>query len=314
MSKARQLPLFASQPQTTEDIHPNTPFKATFALFAQQLAKDGKSTHTITAFTSDLQLVGDFLGEETPIRQFTTTDLNNFLHWLEYGRDVPCSRKSYARRVTTLKVYFKWLKTIHAIDFDPAKAVLQRSGPAPLSDVLTPEQVADCIVFARAMKTRKGEPDTRPEMLFRLLVDTGIKKNEAMALTPSSIDHADRKNPILRVRFKVRNVFKERNIALDRDWLPLLEFYMAQYAPKKGIFDCTSRNLEYVLTDIGKGADIPFKLSFEVLRWTSAVRDFRAGMEEDDIRQKLGLSEISWHETGNKIRQLADLQIEGASV
>jgi site-specific recombinase XerD len=309
MSTIKQLPLFPSQPEKPEDISKATPLKATLELFKTSLVKEGKSQHTITAFASDLQLLGEFHGDDMPVGRFNTGHLNDFLDWLENGRDVPCSRKSYARRVTTLKVYFKWLHTVGAIPHDPAKAVLQRSGPAPLSDVLSPAQMRDALTAARSMKLRKtGDQDYRPELLFRLLLDTGIKKGETMTLTLASIDRTNPNMPVLNVRYKVRNVFKERNILLDPDWVKLLDLYADQYGirDKNAIFDCTARNLEYVLTDVGKAADIPFKLSFEVMRWTSAVRDFRTGMDEEAIRQKLGLSEISWHETGTKIRTLAE--------
>jgi integrase/recombinase XerD len=295
-------------PGRAEDIFKGTPLKHTIPLFQAHLAKAGKSTHTIKAFTGDLYLLLEYLGDSLTVGQYSIDDLNRFLHWLEHGRDVPCSRKSYARRVTTLKVYFKWLHQLNAIPHDPAKAILQRSGPAPLSDALSPEQIQDAIAFARTMKTRKGEIDTRPELLFELLLDTGIKKGETINLTPMHIDRLNPLRPSLNVRYQVRNVYKERNIALDPKWLVLFDRYMAQYQPKITIFNCTSRNLEYILTDIGKGADIPFKLSFEVMRWTCAVRDFRQGITEDLIRQKLGLSEISWHETGGKIRRLAEKQ------
>ncbi|HRF94964.1 MAG TPA: hypothetical protein PLZ51_07215, partial [Aggregatilineales bacterium] len=76
---------------------------------------------------------------------------------------------------------------------------------------------------------------------------------------------------------------------------------------KPEIITCTSRNLEYILTDIGEAAGLSFNLSFEVLRWTCAVRDHRLGMEDDLLREKLGLSEISWYETGQKIRKLAEM-------
>jgi integrase/recombinase XerD len=46
-------------------------------------------------------------------------------------------------------------------------------------------------------------------------------------------------------------------------------------------------------------------VSFEVMRWTAAVRDYRTGMAPETLRKKLGLSKISWRETGMKIRQLA---------
>jgi integrase/recombinase XerD len=309
-SVIRQLPLFQHDPTTTADISKGTPLNRTLGLFQEHLTKEGKSTHTITAFHADLQLLLEYQGDDIPIGQYTTSDLDAFLHWLEYERDVPCSRKSYARRVTTLKVYFKWLHQIGAITHDPAKAILQRSGPAPLSEALTPSQIHAAVAFSQTLKfKRTSEQDTRPELLFRLLLDTGIKKNEVMAITPAHIDRLNPQRPLLNVRFKARNVFKERVIDLDPEWLKLFDLYMAQYMPKETIFNCTSRNLEYILTDMGQGIDLPFKLSFEIMRWTCAVRDFRAEMDEDHIRQKLGLSEISWYETGAKIKRLADEQV-----
>lgn len=301
----KQLPLFQHIPSTPDEITRDTPFNATWELFAQHLTAEGKSDHTVVAFTSDLELFGQHHGKTVRIGSIGTHDLDGFLHWLEFGRDVPCSRKSYARRVTTLKVYFKWLKDIGALKTNPANTLLQRSGPAPLSDVLTPEQIQACYVAARGFTYKRGHDlDTRPEMLLRLLLETGIKKNEAMSLTPANILADDPKHPEIEVRFKVRNVFKERKISVSREWLSLYEAYMAQYAPKTVVFDCTPRNLEYVLAHIGEQIGLKFKLSFEICRWTCALNDLRDGMDEDAIRQKLGLSDISWYETGQKLREL----------
>ncbi|GAB4509079.1 MAG: hypothetical protein OHK0046_03390 [Anaerolineae bacterium] len=307
MSDLRQLSLFPDKPTHPKEISMHTPLKATYDLFVQHLTKEGKSEHTIKAFTSDLMLVAEYLGDDTPIGQFTTTGLNRFLDWLENGRGVPCSRKSYARRVTTLKVYFKWLHTLGAIQHDPAKPVLQRSGPAPLSDVLTEQHIRDAIDFSRTIMMKKDKvQDTRPEMLLRLLLDTGLKKSEVMRLLPTDIDRLNPKMPQVFVRQASKNVYKERRIPLDPDWVLLLDLYLDQYTPKDTIITCTARNLEYILEDIGKGIGLPFKLSFESLRWTCAVRDYRNGMDEMLIREKLGLSEVSWHETGAKVKKLSD--------
>ena len=312
MSDLRQIPLFAENPQSPDEITRHTSLRATLNLFEQHLKKEGKSTHTIKAFMGDLRLVGEYLDESTPIGQFTTSHLNKFLDWLENERGVPCSRKSYARRVTTLKVYFKWLNGLKAIPQNPAEPVLQRSGPAPLSDVLSMPQIRHAINFSRTMKKR-DQQDYRAEMLFRLLLDTGIKKGEAAKLTRKSIDRTNHNNPILTVRHKSRNVYKERRIPLDPDWLKLLDLYLTQYGLEDKLFDCTPRNLEYILTAIGEGAEIPFKLSFEVMRWTSAVRDHRLGMEDRDLREKMGLSEASWTETSNKIKTLSQKLAEDES-
>lgn len=307
MDDIRQLPLFANQPESVKDLNIHTEMRYTIALFQKHLLQEGKSHHTINAFTSDLQLLEAQIGDSTPIGDFTTSRLNDFLDWLEYGRGVPCSRKSYARRVTTIKVYFKWLHGIGAIPFDPAKPVLQRSGPAPLSEALSQDEIKSATLAARTL--RRGEDiDTRPEMLFRLILDTGIKKSEAVALKPGDVDRRDPQHPVLMVKHKARNVFKERRIELQPDWLTLLDEYMLQYTPQNTIFDCTARNLEYVLSAIGEAAGIEFKLSFEIMRWTCAVQDTLAELDEEFIREKLGLSPISWVETRAKIKRLIAAQ------
>jgi integrase/recombinase XerD len=117
----------------------------------------------------------------------------------------------------------------------------------------------------------------------------------------------------LTIKHKVRNIYKERRIDLDPDWVRLLDEYLAQYAPKETIFNCTARNLEYILSDIGTAAAIPAKISFEMLRWSSAVRDMREGQEEEFVREKLGLSPISWQETRSKIKRLIELQTKPES-
>jgi integrase/recombinase XerD len=313
MTDVHQLPLFPAQSISVKDLNPHTALRDTIALFQQHLLYEGKSEHTVKAFTSDLQLLAEFTSDKTPIGRYTTDKLNRFLDWLENGRGVPCSRKSYARRVTTLKVYFKWLTENQALAHDPAKPVLQRSGPAPLQATLLPEEVEQAIVYARSMKRiARGveELDKRPETIFRLILDTGIKKNETMELTPASFDRRDPRHPMLVIKHKkARDIYKERKIELDPEWMKLLDAYLAQYKPGERIINCTARNLEYILTDIGIGAGIPQKISFEMLRWTCAVRDYREGIEPELIREKMGLSPISWHETFAKVKRLADLQI-----
>lgn len=299
----RQLPLF--EPVSPEDLNEQTALKHTVSLFQAHLTKEGKSEYTVKAFTADLHLLGEYAGDEEPIGEFTTESLNNFLEWLEHGRGVPCSRKSYARRVTTLKVYFKWLKAIKALADDPAKAVLQRSGPAPLATILSADELADALAYARSVG-RGEKPDSRPEMLLRLILDTGIKKGEAVRLMQGHINRENPQEPAMIIKHKVRNVYKERWIMLDPEWLRLLDQYLAQYQPKDDlIFNCTARNLEYVLSDISDGAGLTTKISFEMLRWMCAVRDYQQGMEPAQIRDKLGLSEASWVETFGKIKQLA---------
>jgi integrase/recombinase XerD len=303
MKPPSQLPLFNDQPLSEADLFAGTPLRSTVGLFQRHLLLSGKTEHTVSAFTSDLHLLLEFLGSDTHIGAVTTANLNAFLDWMEHGRGVSCSRKTYARRVTTLKVFFKWLHALGAIEQDPAVPVLQRSGPAPLAAVISEDEAV--AVLLHTARLRRGEkPDARPDLLFRLLLDTGIKKHEVMRLTREDIEPGS--PPMLAIRpTSARTVYRERRIELDPDWLIVLNEYLQQYQPVGAIFNCTARNLEYVLEDVGYAAGLTYKLSFEMLRWSCAVRDYRGGMDPDRIREKLGLSRISWFETFAKIRILA---------
>jgi integrase/recombinase XerD len=256
----KQLPLFPSQPASPEEISKYTPLRSTYDHFRQYLIKEGKSQHTVKAFIGDMHLLAEYTGEETPISQYTTSKLNDYLDWMEHRRGVPCSRKTYARRVTTLKVYFKWLKALKAIPHDPSLAVLQRSGPAPLSKVLTPQQINDVITIAQQQK-KGDEIDFRPELLFRLLLETGIKKSEAGRLTIADFDRSYSEQATIIIKHKVKNVYKERRIDVSPELLDVLDDYLIQYRPKETILTSTTRNIEKNLTALGQGAENEIKLT-----------------------------------------------------
>ncbi|MFZ4828819.1 MAG: tyrosine-type recombinase/integrase [Phototrophicaceae bacterium] len=308
MVDSQQLPLFSLEPQAVDDLDKRTPLVQTLPFFEQYLRQEGKSEHTIKAFLADIVLLGEHGGMETALQAFQTPALNAFLNWMEHERGVPCSRKTYARRVTSLKVFFKWLRSINVLGHDPAKSVVQRNQEAPLSYALTTLEIQEAIRFSQTMR-RKDETDTRPQVLLKLLLETAIKKNEAMRLVVSDI-HREAEEPYLHIYQTAQNVYKERKIPISQEWLARFEQYKLQYRITEKVFTCTARNLEYILSDIGEGAGLPTRLSFEVLRWTSAVQDTRQGLDAETIREKLGLSRISWVETGRKVDQLLQAQLE----
>ncbi len=61
---------------------------------------------------------------------------------------------------------------------------------------------------------------------------------------------------------------------------------------------------KYLLEDIGEEAGLSKHLSFDMCRWTCALRDYRAGMDPDKVRQKIGVSKIQWRELFIKLKQL----------
>lgn len=305
MSDKQQLPLFTSD--GFAHLTRQATLQDSVLPFQRYLRSEGKTLNTIKGFTSDLHLLCQYFGNDRPLLNLRTSDLNHFLEWLEHGRGQTCSRKSYARRVTTLKVFFKWLEQTRIRTDNPAKAILQRSGPAPLQAIISPYEIETLLSYSNQLRS-SNKPDTRPALLIQLLLDTGIKKSECMEL---AFEHVVRnpEQPMLIVRHKDRqNQYKDRHIALGMDWPILLEEYRRQYKVNQIIFPCTARNLEYVLHDTATAAGIQSRVSFEILRWTSAVRDYMKGVDMESLREKMGLSRISWRETSEKIIKIADQQ------
>ena len=315
MNDAAQRDLFPEKSLTSEieskrsPISSDASIQAALGVFEIHMRDEGFSINTMKAFSSDIRLLGKYLGVGQPVGDIGTKNLNDFLDWLLNDRGVPCSPKSYARRVTTLKVFFGWLHEANVLSDDPSSAVVQRTVTSPLPDLPVEDQIADALVQTQAIRDGEGvkKSDARPHLLLSLLLKTGIKKSEAMGIVPNHIDRSEEAQPMLFIRYaNPRLRYKERKLYLDPSWLETLGEYMEQYRPSDTLFTCTARNLEYILTDIGEAVGLhQGLLSFENLRWVSALRDWEAGVEKDDIRQKLGLSKVTWRETKSKLAKLA---------
>lgn len=268
------------------------------------LEDQGSSPHTIKAFMADLRLLAAYMPPDRPLGAFTTTDLNTFLEWMQKGRGVPCSPKTLARRITSLKAFFRWLHQNGVLLIDPAEKVIQKSVISPLPVVLTPEETQAVLDIAQKYRIA-AKPDARYYTLLALLLSTGIKKSECLALSPNHIQPDAPQGPLLFVRYaNPQTRFKERKIALTEDWLVAYNEYSAQYSITDRVFPWSQRRLEYLLEDLSEEAGLEKHLSFDMCRWTCALNDWRAGMEHEKIRQKLGISKVQWREIKLKLENL----------
>jgi len=271
------------------------------------LNDQGRSPHTVKAFTADINLLANVLRPDRTLGRITTTDLNNFLDWMQKGRGVPCSPKTLARRITSIKSFFRWLHANGILLVEPAEKVVQKSVISPLPIVLTPEEYE--VIIETADQFRQVEnADTRHYTLVTLLLATGIKKGECLNLSPNHVEINNPNGPILFVRYaNPKYRYKERKIALPDDWVEACHQYEAQYTLTDRLFPWSPRRLEYLLEDLSDAAGLEKHLSFDMCRWTCALTDWNAGMEHNKIRQKLGLSKVQWREVKMKLQRLATL-------
>lgn len=302
------------KPAYASTLNGTSSIQAALGAFEQHMREEGFAVNTVKSFGSDIRLFSKYMGAGHAIGQIGTSDLNKFLHWLVYERGVPCSPKSYARRVTTLKVFFSWLQQIAVLPTDPAGPVVQMSVTSPIPTLPTEAEVHKALQVSQQWRTgedtfgHRRKADSRPHLLLTLLLQTGCKKSEIMGLVLNHVERDDPAAPQIFIRYKnPRLRYKERKLAVEPSWLETLDEYIPQYEISDAIFTCTPRNLEYVLQDVSDAAGLERGLlSFENLRWTSALIDLKNGMELDLIREKLGISKITWRETKFKLEKLRE--------
>jgi len=322
MNSSRQNRLFldsASSSHVSPDLNPDASLRTALDGYEHYLREEAVnkntglslSENTQKAFLSDIRLLGDYLGIGQPVGAVSTANLNEFLEWLVKGRGIPCSRKSYARRVTTLKHFFAYVQSKGARPDNPAEAVIQISVSSPLPDLPTDSQLDQALSVTKGIMKGYGgqKPDARPHLLLSLLLQTGIKKQEAMRIVRYHIIRDDPLSPVLFIPYSTRKerAYKERRLPLEPSWLDTLDNYLEQYQPSDRLFTCTARNLEYILTNVGEEIGLSQgSLSFENLRWVYALRLFRKGDSPKNIKRQLGLFDSSWRETKRKLEQLAE--------
>ena len=269
------------------------------------LNDQGKSPHTVKAFMSDIRLLAEYLPPDHSLGSITKRDLENFLEWLEKGRNIPCSPKTLARRITSLKSFFRWLTTYSVITFNPADEIPQRTVISPLPEVLTDEEVTAVLNTANQHRW-DAKRDARPYTLLSLLLATGIKKSECLGIHLNHMELESPEGPYVFIRYASQsNRYKERKITLPDEWVDAFHEYVAQYEPVDQLFPWSPRRLEYLLEDIGKEANLTKHLSFDMCRWTSSLIDISNNVDPDKIRQKLGISKIQWREISDKLQKLS---------
>ena len=98
------------------DLTEASSLTAASAAFYGHMIRQGFSDNTVKAFQADLRLFTKYMAADAPIGSIAQADLEQFLTWMRADRGVPCSPKTYARRLTTLKVFFGWLAESGVID------------------------------------------------------------------------------------------------------------------------------------------------------------------------------------------------------
>ncbi|WIG58126.1 MAG: Site-specific tyrosine recombinase [Ktedonobacterales bacterium] len=266
--------------------------------YSEYLRRTNHSGYTITCFLSDLRMFTEFTGREMELRRIARGHITRWLSHLKFDRAAPPAPKTMARRVTFLKNFFAWLAETRVLPHDLAENIALTRPAPPLPELLFEDEVARLEEAASS--------DVRAQVLVTLLLATGLKKEEVKGLRLAHVDVADPEHPAIEVHFPGQaKRRRERRMELPQQWTAMYERYLERFQPREHVFECTDRNLNYILGAAVKRAKIEKRVTLQLLRDIYAVRQLRAGIAPEALRERLGLSEEAWYETAEKYRKLA---------
>lgn len=142
--------------------------------FVAHLEEIGRASATILAYTNDIKQLVDFLGtkEKSGPQTITTEDIKEFkAHLTEQGY----TPMTVARKLNSVKTFFRFLTKAGAIDKNPTKAVKQ-----PKYE-LAPPRILSKMEY-RALRDVCRD-DARMYAIIELFLQTGIRISELANLT-----------------------------------------------------------------------------------------------------------------------------------
>ncbi len=182
------------------------------------------SDETVRAYRSDLQQFVVYLrGAESGRTSWKPDDVDPFLirgylAWLDRARE---KRSSVARKLSTLRSFYRFLVREGRAARNPAATVRTPKQPKPLPRVLTKDETNALMEFPES-----GRPNAkRDRAILEVLYSTGARVSELVGLNLNDIDQAE---GLVRLRGKGR---KERLVPIGEVALEALREYRASLSP-----------------------------------------------------------------------------------
>jgi len=160
--------------------------------FAQHLrAERNRSVHTVRAYIGDINDMADHAaqaGEGAPA-DITVTALRS---WMQHLHERGLSRATTARRVTAVRMFFRWAHTAGYIAADPSARLGTPKVPKTLPHVLSEQQAAQLLDVATSAADDRSAVQLRNLAVVELLYATGMRVGELVGLDLGSIDWSRR--------------------------------------------------------------------------------------------------------------------------
>ena len=266
-----------------------------FVSFLKFLSKEKNfSLHTIKAYQYDIQKFIEFLTEKSVrVQQATKSDIRDFL---SYQYDLGLTKKTVARRLASIKSFYKYLINIEFIDKNPSLFLQSPKLSKELPNFID-EKIIDELMNQPDIDTVKG---LRDRAIMELFYSTGMRLSELINLDIGSINTKDHLIKVVgkgnkdrlipfgkRAKFCIENYLKKRALALKSSFegTPLFVNSKNQRVPKRTI----QRRVSNYIKLVAEGK----RLGPHILRHSFATHLMNKGADIRAVGDLLGHSNLS---------------------
>jgi integrase/recombinase XerC len=269
-------------------------------------AEKGYSAHTCRAYTRDLEEFVAYLSESSRrsavpdgrrgslgLNDATAVAIRGYLGMLHHKNQ----KSSIARKLSTLRSFFKFLVKKGVVDANPVEGILTPKQDKPLPGYLP---VDDVFRLLDSIET-DSVLAARNRAIFETLYSCGIRVSELAGL---NINDIDRDGGTLRVLGKGA---KERIVPVGRKALEAVAHYREVLQAEKGIGTgangplflnhqgqrLTARSVARILKKLVTACGILTPVSPHTLRHTFATHMLDAGTDLRSVQELLGHKNLS---------------------
>lgn len=273
-------------------------------------AERGAADNTLQAYARDLDAYLAFLGSRS--RTPEQADSKVIQAYLQHLTDEGLAAASRARRLSSVRQFYKFLSAEGIVDADPAAGLTGPKRARPLPRVLSVAEVDTLIATAQKRSDGQEGRDLFRALRFHCLIEmlyaTGMRVSELVSL-PRAVLRGDRR--VLTIKGKGG---RERLVPLNPAARDALDRYLAVagrfdnspwlFASKAAEGHVTRQGFAQDLKDVALEAGLdPERVSPHVLRHAFASHLLDRGADLRAVQQLLGHADISTTEIYTHVLQ-----------
>lgn len=254
---------------------------------------ENKSENTIKSLRKDLEQLEEYL-KENAVENFceiNSMDLRGFIVKLQKNK---ISKRSMSRKVSSIRVFFRYLKENNIIDKNPAELITAPSFQVEIPEILSMDEIEKLRKIIDISKCN----GIRDRLILELLFSSGITPMELIMLSEQVID-LEKREAVVKNGKEIRIVFfsemakKYLNLYIEAKKIKYKDKYTKNIIFVNGIGTRLSdRSLRRLLVKYGKKAEIKKEVNPFIFRHTFGSYMLSHGMNINFLQQLMGHKNI----------------------